>query len=185
MTKEYVRVSDIIGHLQDFSKIDPKVLDAKAKLGTNVHAAIGQLVTGEFPYLESEKAVGYLRSYERWHAEHKPQYLRMEQRLYCDNLMITGQMDAIVSVGNDQHMLIDFKCSYKPSPDIWTLQAHFYHYLCKVNSIPTSNKMTWINLQKDGGKPKILTFEYSDDIMQKCIDMAHKFWEDRANAKTF
>ena len=181
--KQYVRVSDILAQLQDFSHINPTVLDAKAKLGTNVHEAIGEFVQGDFPVLESEKAVGYFRSYEVWHRENKPVYHRMEQRLFDDKLMITGQMDAVVTVGDKQHMLIDFKTSYKPNPEIWALQAHYYWYLCKVNSIELWPQMQWINLQKGGGAPKVLTFDFSEFTLQRCIDMANKFWEDRDNAK--
>lgn len=181
--KNYVRVTDILGQLQDFSHIDKAVLDAKAQLGTNVHDAIGEYVSGEFPMLESKKAVGYFRSYEKWHSKFKPEYHRMEQRLFCDKLMITGQMDAVVTVGDDQHMLLDFKTSYKPNLEIWNLQAHFYWYLCKVNSIEISNKMLWINLQKGGGIPKLFSFDYNEFVLQRCIDLANKFWEDYNNNK--
>jgi hypothetical protein len=180
---EYVRVSDILAQLQSFDHIDPKVLEAKAQLGTNVHEAIGEFVQGDFPILESEKAVGYFRSYEEWHRASQPQYQRMEQRLFDDTLMITGQMDAIVTINDKPNMLIDFKCSYQPNPEIWALQAHFYNYLCKVNGIEVHPQMIWINLQKTGKFPKLICIDYSEFTMQRCIDMANKFWEDRANAK--
>lgn len=182
--KEYVRVSDILAQFNDFSKISPLVLEAKAKLGTNVHEAIGEFVQGDFPMLESEKAVGYFRSYEKWHAENKPKYERMEERLFCDKLMITGQMDAVVTIGDSPHHLIDFKCSYKPNPEVWILQAHYYWYLCEQNGVPVNVKdMMWINLQKDGRAPKVIKFDMSGAVLARCIDLANKFWEDYHNAK--
>jgi hypothetical protein len=181
--KEYVRVSDILAHLQDYSHIDEKVLQAKAQLGTNVHEAIGDYAKGDFPILESEKAIGYFRSYERWHTKTQPVYHRMEQRFFCDKLMITGQIDAVVSTQDRQHMLIDFKTSYKANEEIWSLQAHFYWYLCHVNSIELHKEMQWINLQRSGGHPKIYMFEFNEFQLMRCIDLANKFWEDRENAK--
>lgn len=181
--KKYVRVSDILAQFSDFSKINPAVLDAKAKVGTNVHEAIGDMVSGNFPLLETEKAVGYFRSYERWHSANKPQYLRMEQRFFDDKLMITGQIDAVINVGDKQHMLIDFKTSYTANPKVWELQAHFYWHLCHVNSVELNPTMTWINLDRKGGNPKLFTFEVSETKIMECIELANKWWLDYENNK--
>lgn len=179
----YVRVSDILAQVQDFSHIDPQVLKAKAQLGTNVHQAIADLVEGGFPIIASEKERNYFNSYYKWHVENKPEYHVMEQRLYDDELMITGQMDGIASFGEHERILIDYKTSYKANPDVWTLQAHFYHYLCKQNKLPVGDKMCWMNLQRTGGKPKLYFFDFDPKTMEYCVELTNKFWEDYNNAR--
>ena len=181
--KLYARVTDILAQLQDFGNINPEVLAAKAKLGTQIHAAIDAHVAGEFYTIPSEKAQKYFDSYLKWGSKHVCEYVEREKRLFDDQLMITGQFDGLVNFRDKQHVLIDYKTSYKASPDIWILQAHFYWYLCNRNGIPAGDTMQWINLNRTGTEAKVYEFTFSEGVLFKCIELANQFWENYNNAK--
>ena len=202
--KTYVRVSDILARLQNFSTIDPDILANKAAIGDEVHAAIYKDVNNENVTLSTQRAEAYFDSYKLWHSEEKPIYLMMETRLFDDNLMITGQMDALID-HKDGPILIDYKTSAKPNEKIWCMQAHFYWYLLHTNKMNVGNRMRWINLKQkkvpivdDDGepirddwntiqyqyiplKPKVHEFNFDPKVLQECIDEANKYWEDKAN----
>jgi len=181
---KYVRVSDILSQLQDFSGIDPMVLSKKAELGTEVHEAIQNYVYGGFPYLSSDKANLYYQSYIKWHEGHRPHYEWMEKRFFDDALMITGQIDGYCCFdGNNKPMIIDYKTSYTANLNIWSLQAHFYWYLLKQSGIDPIGQMSWIHLHRTGKIARTHTFEFSEEKLQQCIELTHKYWENYNNAR--
>jgi hypothetical protein len=192
--KGCVRVSDILKRLYDFGDIDPVVLEAKAKIGTNVHKAIVDDCSGEFPVLETDRAQAYFDSYKRW--VKPPIHIRQIPRLFCHDLKITGECDGLLN----NFQLIDWKCSASANKRIWEMQAHFYWYLLDVNGISVSDKMLWINLRhqkkirKDPNSnigrviyvpldPVIYEFVFDENILSDCISEAHKYWEELNNAK--
>src|SRR5574338_1223303 len=144
--RSYVRISDILARLQSFTHIDHDVLAAKAEIGTRVHDAINKDSQDIFndDIEKGSREQAYFSSYLLWKARENPQYLMMETRLFDDNLMITGQMDALIA-GKDGPILIDYKTSAKPNLEIWNMQAHFYWYLMNANNIKIGNTMKWIN----------------------------------------
>ena len=194
----HVRVSEILAQFKDFSAIDPRVLNAKAKIGTEVHHNIHMHtkgimpVYGSFPLFDRNNSIvgwddrgeGYFYSYLKYEADHTPIYQTMEQRYYCDDLMITGQIDAIqIPKTAELPMIIDFKCSYSVDIDMWSMQAHYYKYLAERNGIKVQDKFWFLQLKKDGGKPKIVEINFDKNIMSRCIDEAILYWERKNDAK--
>jgi hypothetical protein len=190
----HVRVSEILARLQSYADIDPEVLEAKAKIGTNVHQAIVQDCAGEFVVLESDRAHAYFESYKLWTVR-KPNIVQVP-RLYCDQLMITGECDGLV----DDQTLVDWKCSASPNPKIWNMQAHFYWYLLQENGYVVADKMMWVNLRhtkhirKDPEtnlgyatyhalSPVVHEFTFDEKVLSECIEEANKYWEEYHNAK--
>jgi hypothetical protein len=203
--KNYVRVSDILARLQNFGSIDHDVLAAKAQIGTNVHESIQKYILKQPYEHKCDRERAYFNSFLQWYEKADPKYLVMEARLFDDNLMITGQMDAIIDSA-DGPILIDYKTSAKANEKIWNMQAHFYWYLVSANKIEIGTKMRWINLRhkkvnlvnNDGQPimdgftgmnimtyeavaPKVYEFTFSQKVLQECIDEANKYWEDKAN----
>lgn len=205
---KYVRVSEILARLQSYADIDPEVLEAKAKIGTNVHKAIVQDCAGEFVVLESDRAHAYFESYKMWKQTLKFSWdkfmaLKDKQfnitqipRLYCDTLMLTGECDGIF---NDAH-LIDWKCSANANPKIWNMQAHFYWYLLRENDYNIADRMYWINLRhtkhikKDPEtnlgyctyhalSPVVHEFQFDEKVLSECIDEVNRYWEEYNCAK--
>lgn len=171
-----------------FQLINSDVLENKSKIGVNVHTAIHKDYEGFMPVLSSEKGLGYFESYEKWAEAYVPEYVWMEQRLYCDKLMLTGQIDALAKFADqDQAMIIDFKTSAKVSLETWTYQAHYYYYLMTQNTFQVAPTMRFINLRrnsttKKGVKANVVDIPFSSDTMEICVRYAHRYWEDRKMA---
>lgn len=202
--KTYVRVSDILARLQSFKDIDPDILKAKADIGTEVHAAIYQDVHNEHIIMSTQRAEAYFDSYKIWNEKVNPKYTMMEMRLFDDNLMITGQLDALIADENGP-ILIDYKTSSKANEKIWNMQAHFYWYLLSANKMNVGTRMQWINLRQkkidcvnDDGEPilddwgnklqkyvplepKVYEFNFNPKVLQECIDEANKYWDEKAD----
>jgi hypothetical protein len=193
---KYIRVSEILARLQDFSHVDVDVLTAKQKLGCQVHHAITEDAQGMFPLLETPRAASYFSSYLLWKRDVKPLYKMQETRLYDDELRITGQIDALIGMGNGSCRLVDWKCSANISEEIWMMQAHFYWYLLRQNKIDVSTNFEWVNLRskkviegydEEGApiityhplKPRCLKFDFQQNILSRCLDEAIKAWEEK------
>lgn len=170
---EYVRVSDILQPFTNFGHIDPVVLANKAELGTKVHEIIADDIAGKFSYVE-EKCLGYISSFNKWQYTLAIKFLRSEERFFCSDRRITGQIDCVVEMGNKK-MLVDFKTSVSESPT-WIMQAHLYHYLCKVNGIELDNTMLFVKLDKLGRDPQVFQYKYDKKIEQKCTKACLDYW---------
>lgn len=166
----YIRVSEILRHLKDFSHIDPEVLQNKCIIGTNVHKAIEDDLSGEFPCIE-ESPPSYYHSFMHWKNTFNPLCVLKEERLYCHKLKITGQIDAIMKFpGDEARFLIDFKTSANECPLTWPLQAHFYYYLYRANyKEPIANRFIFLKLDKKGGMPRAFNYFYDENTMQRCF----------------
>lgn len=192
---KHVRVSEILARLQSYADIDPEILEAKAKIGTNVHQAIVQDCDDEFVVLETDRAQAYFESYKLW-KKGRIADIAQVPRLYCDDLMITGECDGLLN----NWKLIDWKCSASANPKIWNMQAHFYWYLLHQNGYKVSDIMLWINLRhtknikKDPKtnlgyctyhalQPVVHEFKFDEEVLSECIDEANKYWEEYHDAK--
>jgi hypothetical protein len=196
--REPVRVSTILARLQDFGDIPKDILQNKANIGTDVHAAISAQANREWFPLEEERRIAYFESYGQWHAMANPAYYMTDKRCYDYNLGITGAVDAVVQLKPNGPMhLIDFKTSAKESLSrdglsIWNMQAHLYFHLLKVNGIPVTTEFHWIQLRTKmsidgylGTNPKTFVYKYEHAIMERCLEEVHKYWEEYDNAKIF
>ncbi len=206
----YIRVSEVLGRLKDRTKINQLVLKEKCDIGTEVHSNIHMEVLGvpvsfeKFPIRNpitgnilcdrdgnerwERRGIGYFRSWHIWEQLHMPEYVHMEQRLYCDKYMITGQIDALVRFPGDNNLkLLDFKCSYAPDMEIWPMQAHFYWYLLTQNGFTLSPDMYFLQLKpldKQGNvqKPTLIEFTFDEKVLSRCLDEALLCWEEKKNA---
>jgi len=194
---EHVRVSEILAQFRDFSKINPKVLVEKCLIGTEVHSNIHEYKTFGFPMFDlfpvrdistfeilswQKRGEGYFKSYLEWDKQTNAKFEKMEQRLYDDNLMITGQFDALMTT-DSLPMLVDFKCSYKADVEMWSMQAHYYKHLLEHNGIKIADEFLWMKLDKNGKKPQLVKISFDENIMSRCIDEAILFWEKKNQSR--
>lgn len=175
--KDYARVSEII---QGFSKFPnlPSALanrERKAVIGTCIHEAISDWVQKEFPFLTKD-AVPYFSSFLQWHAAVEPKIIETEERYFCDELMITGCVDALVKFDKDILTLVDFKCTAKEEPTTWKMQAHLYHYLVSKAGKTLSKKMQFIQLSPKAILPRVYTYVWTQSIHDKCLKAVDDFW---------
>jgi len=174
--KGYTRVSTILSsipsvtgtkeNLQEiwgfsFQEIPQDILERKCVIGTNVHEAISATVTNDFFVLTSIER-GYFNSYLKWRECINLIPIHSELRLYNDSLLVTGAVDMIATVGdNEAPQLIDFKTSACADPKKWLLQASFYHYLLSADEELAKNlsqEVLFVQLDKNGGFPKVHAF---------------------------
>src|SRR5208337_2431227 len=106
---KYVRVSQILARLKDYSHIDPVKLKNKCEIGEDVHKAIDANAKRDWYPLEEDRRLAYYHSYALWYKKTAPGFLLNETRYYDDFLRITGQIDAICWIPPIGHMLVDFK----------------------------------------------------------------------------
>ena len=178
--KSYARVTEILAPFTNFGHIDPAVLNAKAAIGTKVHEAIHELVTGTFPVIEG-RALRYVQCFERWRELIKPEFVLSEERFFDDELMITGAIDALVRLpGETELTLIDFKTAAVESPVTWPMQAHLYGRLChrsgrSIGSI--SNRYLFLRLNDKLDLPAVHVYQYQDNTMNRCLAAVADFWQ--------
>lgn len=181
MIKEgYTRVSEIIGWYKSLklSAIDPIVLKNKCQIGTNVHEAISGSWEGFYVPLD-EKEDGYFKSFEKWKQKFNGEVVSQEQRLYCDELKVTGAFDLLIKTKKENlPVIVDFKTSAAEDKIGWPLQGIFYWHLCKVNNIMVAPSCLFIRLDKAGNPPIIYEYEMSSflwKIAQDCLRV-YKVW---------
>lgn len=173
--KQYARVSDILAAFVDFNAIPPDVLERKAALGTRIHDAINHEIQGDLVVVPVQE-VGYFQSFERWRSALCPVFLETEKRMYCDQKMLTGCIDALVKFeGEKIAVLVDWKTSVSESP-AWILQAHLYHYLLNVNDIQIAPRFLWVKLDKHGLLPRVYQYKFQPTVHEKCMQAIDAFW---------
>lgn len=195
---EHIRVSEILAQFRDFSKINPTVLREKCDIGTEVHSNIHEYKTGGFLMFDTypvrnpmtaeirrweERGKPYFNSYIAWDNFYKPKYKLMEKRFYDDELMITGQIDALTD--EEMPVLIDFKCSYKTDLEMWSMQAHYYKYLLDRNGIKCADYFLWLRLKNDGKVPEVVEIKFDEEIMSRCVAEAILFYEKKSETISF
>jgi len=175
--RDYARVSDVIRPFVDFGTIPKEVLERKAILGTHIHEAIDQEIKGNFPVVAAQEK-GYMQSFYKWRDRILPIFLESEVRYYCDKIMVTGCIDALVKLeGEEKGILVDFKTSAQESPIVWPMQGHFYHYLLKQAGKNPAGRMLFIKLDRYGAMPKVYQYKFDGNLMNRCFQAAEDFWE--------
>jgi hypothetical protein len=179
--KNYARVSDVLRQFTDFSAIPPEVLAEKALLGTEVHQIIADHIGGQRT-LSFGRSHGYYRSFLAWAEALNPKFVISERRFYCSQKMLTGAIDALISIeGAEKPILIDFKTSATESPT-WPMQAQLYRYLLEANFVEIAEYAFFIKLDKLGKNPKVFTYQNDRNLHAKCMIAIEDFWKIQENS---
>ena len=86
--------------------------DQAGKDGTQVHTAIENLLNGAELTEEGFKLEVWnkIHSFAKWHAEYKPEIIRLELPVFSKKLEVPGRVDCIAKL-NDQLYVLDWKSS--------------------------------------------------------------------------
>jgi hypothetical protein len=175
--KKYARVSEVLQPYTNFSHIDPVVLQNKCDIGTEVHQAIASDIDDDLPVF-SKKGEGYYKSYLKWRDCLNVEFAQSEQRYYDDEWMITGQIDAIITIPDQIGLfLVDFKTSATESAITWPMQAHLYHRILKKNNVHVRLSFNFIKLDKRGNLPQVFTYQWNENVFARCEEAVKKFWK--------
>lgn len=173
--KNYLQVSDVIKFKSDFSAVPPEILKRKAAIGTRIHKAINEYLYGGFPSFLKVEERGYFHSFIKWWYFLSPTPIQSEMRYYCNEKMLSGQIDALIKVkGEEEAILVDFKTSAQESPS-WKYQAHLYHYLI-CNKRKISKDSIFVMLQKDGSLPICKTYRTVGGNIKAAMRMVDSAW---------
>lgn len=166
----YTRVTEVLSQWDKFSMIDPVVLERKKQIGTNVHQAIEDFNNALPVVLTDEEGGKYFQSFLLLFRKERFSIINSEFRLYDEDLMITGAIDALIQLPNKQGlMMVDWKTSATKDAIAWEMQAIFYLHLLRKNAVENISNTCWfVKLDKLGDLPSISRFEYSEDVMDDC-----------------
>lgn len=171
---EYLRVTSILYPFSGLKGIDPAILANAQERGTKVHEIIDAFEAG-IGLIDIEKYLeGYFKSYSKW-AEGKV-FKSKPERFYCDELMITGEIDAIYLDGSDL-VIVDYKTPAKESKT-WAMQATAYSYLAKKSGFKIK-RVEFIKLDKTGEKPIVYTYEEDLDMFLTILKSYRYFYKNQ------
>ncbi len=175
--KGYVRVSDVIAPYTDFSGIDQEVLEAKAAIGTEVHAFIEAHYREDFHPI-TEKAQSYIPSFKSLLQDEWFKSLEMvdvEMRLYDDEKKLTGQVDFIGKDKDGKLHLVDFKTAQKANHKTWPMQLALYGYLVSKNGMDSPDTYHVAHLRK-GAAYSLISFEITKEIKKMALSLVDLYW---------
>jgi|SRR6185312_8043373 len=179
----YDRVTSVLSFASGVDKIPPDILARACSRGSDVHNAIEGILNGLGDFSEPEHK-GYIDSFKLWALDKK--LLPAPPRFYCDELMITGEIDRYLLTNPIYGRIFDFKTSLKESK-MWELQGSAYQYLASKCMDIEIEGCTFVKLNKYGKYPEIYEYEYNFPLFKAYLDVyRHSFkngkeeinWED-------
>lgn len=172
---KYTRVTEILYPFSGLASLDAGIVLNAAVRGTRVHNACEAIMKGIGVWNPGNDIQGYIHSFEQWWSLGQ-EIITIEERFFCDELLITGKVDCIVKTPQGLAIL-DLKTSYKPSKT-WPLQGSAYAYMARKKGYDIQN-IQFLHLSKNGIKPHL--YEYTDhfDLFRKCLDVYNHFFRKR------
>lgn len=171
----YSRVSSILGYFYPYkSSVPKKKIEHKRIIGSSIHLAIEKIVTDDLPEITKHDRP-YFRSFLQWQEAIQPIFSHCEQRIFDEDLKITGRIDALVIISGERlPILLDFKC-IDIEMESWKYQAHFYKLLLNRAGFSTGNRMLFLGLSGKGKIAKGYNYDYNPRIEARCIQMAKEY----------
>lgn len=154
----YTRVTEILSRFTDFSHIQPSVLANACDRGSRVHHFCEMYVKNLLIEPVDDDCKPYFNSFVAWFDELVEEVIESEQRLFCDEWKITGQIDLILKLKNtDTLYIVDIKTPQQKA-DSWTLQTAAYKHLVESNSDLKIDYRGCLMLNRHGGFPKMIGY---------------------------
>lgn len=151
----YDRVTQVLGPFSGYQNVPKDILEKACIRGSKVHAAIDAYLNSLGMWIEEER--GYIDSFMQWWNP-KWEIIPNPGRLYCKDLMITGECDLLIRNEEGMICLIDFKTSSKEGSTWGPQGGAYYHLICKNTDI-IPDYIMFVHLKKDGRSPKIYNYE--------------------------
>lgn len=152
MSEKWPSVTTVLSVFSDFSKIDPRVLEAAAQRGTEVHRICSAIASGLHVPAIPEDIRGYVQSFQSWF-DRVEDVLLVEQRLRDPVFMYHGKPDLVVRLRGDQApRLIDLKTPLSRGR-LWSAQIAAYERLFTVATGQECPHSGTLRLRRDGRPP--------------------------------
>jgi hypothetical protein len=172
-SEKYTRVTEILYPFSGLDNVNELILERAATRGTRVHAICESIICGVGEWDVEDSLKGYVDSFKKWWGDGKEVVL-MEKRFFCDELMVTGQIDLLLKT--DAGLVVcDLKTSSKQSRT-WQVQGSAYYYLAKQAGYDIQG-IQFVKLNRYGHAAKV--YDYSPDIpfFKKCVDVYKYFFK--------
>ena len=183
--EKHLRVTDVIGAFSGIDRIPAEIRESAAERGSLVHACIESKLNGHEIHIVPDETRPFLDSFYLFWTSHshlyKDKLIETEKRLYCDQYFFTGCIDLIVSDNDNRTYILDWKTSASPHKS-WRLQAAAYKYLCEVNDYNNVDSLTFVRLDRQGGRPTLHKYEnYLEDfeMFLSCLNIYRFFGIDK------
>ena len=175
---DYLRVTEVLSPFSGLDQIDPGILENAAKRGTDIHLALDAFIEGLPMKISDPSYQGYLESASNFMKDKK--FIIKPRRFFDDELMITGECDAIYKE-EDGLVLVDFKTSSKESKT-WMLQGSAYAHLARKSGY-NIKRIEFVHLLKDGNPCKIYQYEEDFELYLKCLCVYRYFFEKKSKLR--
>ncbi len=170
----YIRVTDVLFPVSGLGKIDPIILQRAADRGTLVHkycdSVPSALKEGFGVNVLEDNARPYVESFIKWLPR---EFIAKPPRFYCDELLITGECDAIYKE-DGALVLVDYKTSAKESKT-WRLQGSAYCYMARKAGYDIK-RLEFVKLSKTGKAPEVFVYEEDFNMFLKCLEIYKYFF---------
>jgi hypothetical protein len=170
--RRFIRVTDVLSPFSGLQHIDPNIVQNAANRGSRVHKVCEAIMEGIGEWDVDDEIAGYVTSFKKWWADgHK--ILSMEQRFFCSELMITGQVDLIIAQ-KEGAVILDLKTPAKVSKT-WALQGSAYAHLARSAGYDIRG-IHFLQLNKHGKDPTLHVYDDQFDMFKKCLDVFNHFY---------
>lgn len=172
---KYVRVTQILSIFQAYAHVPSQKLKRAQDIGTDIHAAIESYYRGDFEPLGLRRTP-YFESFLCWEGNVGAKPILLEERLFNDNLMVTGKLDLLADIGG-KALIIDFKTGQWTHREIWELQLHWYWFLLSnTEKLPKIEKFLVVQLVADGSAPILHEFDIRIEALEMCM-RSYECWK--------
>lgn len=172
--EKYTRITTVLAPFAGYGAIPKEIIAKAADRGTRAHNAIHSHMSHLGTWGVDEDIIGYVQSAEKFFPK-IGNVLWLEERFFCDKLLLTGQCDLIAEYDGEV-TLIDWKTSSKVNPT-WSAQAGGYFYVGPKKFL---TRAIFVKLDKNGGEPEIHNFDNVGaciDEFMACYDMYNKYFK--------
>ena len=170
---KYTRVTEVLYPFSGLQSIPEHIVMHAAERGTKVHNICESIMKGLGDWDVDDETRPYVESFNKWWSlGHK--VLSIEQRFFCSELMITGQVDMIIETDNGA-VILDLKTSSKPSKT-WPLQGSAYAYMARQAGYDIKG-IHFLHLSKLGKEPTLYVYDDQFELFKKCMDVYKHFFE--------
>lgn len=155
----YIRVTEPLKILKNYSHIDPDVLKNAADRGTDVHHFCEMHMKNIYCDI-SEACEPYVKSFVDWYDNNVHELLFVEERVNSATLKLSGQLDIIATLkdSKDKIAIIDIKTPVSTCKT-WKLQTAAYRLLAKEEMGIKIDQRYCLKLSKNSSPAKLIQFE--------------------------
>lgn len=178
VNQKYPSVTQVLKKYQDFSMINPDVLETAASRGTAVHASCAAYANKKFIPCSDKKHTGYVKSFMTWFDQMVIDVHLVETRLTDENFGFTGCPDLVATLkGDGLPTLIDNKTP-ATFHSIWGGQMAAYMLLCRRRAKLFVHRCITLRLKPNGKMPIVDSYTESARDLQAFLSAlyAHKYF---------